>query len=261
MSRKTESDRNESDKKPEDQSDWIDELYAEGQDELPPPALDARIQAAARSEVRRPWYLSPGRLTTLATAASLVLAAMVIYYVPEDPPAPTSDADQASNTAESPAPARQANTEVQPNLSTESLRLSEQELRPTAAPQADIAGSRAMARSPEPAAAPMESKKAERFRAVTDELAVIRAEEMRENQPADPAGLVGASADAAAAARLAELCGPLPGTAETRSLNTDAVDWYLSVIDAGSDQRYWRCQDGAWIELAEPVFETPSVEQ
>ena len=62
--------------------DWLDGLYAEGSDEQPPAELDTRIKAAARRRIRHPWYLSPGRLTTLATAASLVIAASVIYFGP-----------------------------------------------------------------------------------------------------------------------------------------------------------------------------------
>lgn len=254
------TDKKSPEQSSEDQPDWIDELYAEGQQELPPPMLDARIQAAARAPVSRPWYFSPGRLTTLATAASLVLAAMVIYYLPDVPPAPASEglmlpealeeAEQQGNVATLPggsdAPAR-------------SKAFSESVAAQGEPPAA--AGKRGAAESAVPAAAPMEFKKAERYQALTDELAVMRTEQRRQNPATDSAGVAMASMDMDSAVRLAELCGPLPGTAETRALHMDSVDWYLTVTGPGADRRYWRCQDGAWIELAEPVFDTPSEEQ
>ena len=52
----------------------------------------------------------------------------------------------------------------------------------------------------------------------------------------------------ASTAELEALCGPLPGTDETREIISDA-EGALVTVTAGEDVRSWRCSDGAWIEL------------
>jgi len=54
-----------------DPPDWLDELYQQDTDEMPPAALDEQIRSAARRPLT-PWYRQPARL---ATAATLLLAA------------------------------------------------------------------------------------------------------------------------------------------------------------------------------------------
>ncbi|MFV2090059.1 MAG: hypothetical protein ACC642_05345, partial [Pseudomonadales bacterium] len=63
------------------ETDWLDELYQQANDQAPPEALDESIQAAARKAVE-PWYRNRRRLTSLATAASVVVAALVVYLDP-----------------------------------------------------------------------------------------------------------------------------------------------------------------------------------
>lgn len=73
-----------------DQPDWTEDLYRSAANDQPPPPLDAAIKAAARQhEVR--WYRSPGRLAALATAASVVLAALIMYHLPDREPGPGTD--------------------------------------------------------------------------------------------------------------------------------------------------------------------------
>mgnify|MGYP001817387269 CR=1 FL=1 len=90
-----------------DDRDWIDELYAEGARETPPPELDAKIRATARQPVRHPWYRNPGRLAALATAASLVIAVSVIFFEPEQPQLETP-AETPTLAEDNPMPPPQA---------------------------------------------------------------------------------------------------------------------------------------------------------
>lgn len=89
-----------------DDRDWLDELYAEGREE-PPAALDGAVLAAARENATRPWYRNLRYLTTVATAASFVLAAMVIYYAPEDDGfGPQTVSPRSASAPSAPAEAR-----------------------------------------------------------------------------------------------------------------------------------------------------------
>jgi hypothetical protein len=87
--------------------DWLEDLYAEGGDEQPPAELDDRIRAAARQPVPRRWYSNPARLAALATAASLVIAASVIYFDPAffEPVEETLPAAPVESLVEDAAPA------------------------------------------------------------------------------------------------------------------------------------------------------------
>lgn len=115
-----------------DKPDWIDELYAEGAEELPPPALDEKIRAAARQPVQHPWYRSPGRLTALATAASIVIAASVLY-LETDP----STLDAPSTELESQAAPRDTGAQ----LKSEAIELQESEAGRSDAERVDAAKS------------------------------------------------------------------------------------------------------------------------
>ncbi len=217
-----------------DKQDWIDELYAEGAEEGPPPELDEKIRAAARAPVQHPWYRNPGRLAMLATAASLVIAVSVIYFEPE----------QAF--LDDPEPVPQAMERAEPKQSAADFE---------ALPEVERAenGVRAAKAVPAPAASPP------------------RSEPVAERQAADPTGRamrmlerdqaaaqieeiavtgfpVGSTlADQDIAEELVQLCGALPGTAETREISSDESGW-LVTVSIGEDVRTWRCVDGAWIE-------------
>jgi hypothetical protein len=206
--------------------DWLDGLYAEGSDEQPPAELDTRIKSAARRRIRHPWYLSPGRLTTLATAASLVIAASVIYFDPveetllkEQEPAErileetVMEAGQEDAVVLKPAPSRE--------VSNETKRQSPGRL--------------------------------ERIRADADlEDIAVTASEAQMQAPSsqtdarsmqtDPVG----KTEASVVLELERLCGPLPGNRDNRTITSDNGGW-LVTVSIGSDRRSWRCQDGAWI--------------
>jgi hypothetical protein len=99
-----------------DQPDWTEDLYRSAANDQPPPPLDAAIKAAARQhEVR--WYRNPGRLAALATAASVVLAALIMYHLPDREPGagtdhPAGPMEVAPAPAASPPPPSQPVQEI-----------------------------------------------------------------------------------------------------------------------------------------------------
>jgi len=242
--------------------DWLDELYAQGADEQPPAELDARIRAAARREPRHPWYTNPGRLASLATAASLVIAASVIYFEPaeesllipaesetmsapvlEPVPAPAevpgekpmeersstaADTDAASMKSIS-SPRRQAEPKRQAAGRTDGVEAGAlEEVIVTAAPAS-------------PPTAPDKAESREDSPALSMQKLEFGAS-LRSTENDSTADL-----EMSVALELERLCGPLPGPPENRSITSDEDGW-LVTVSIGTDVRTWRCQDGAWIE-------------
>ena len=180
-----------------DEQSQIDELYAEGATDTPPPELDEKIRAAARQPVAHPWFRNPGRLAALATAASLVIAVSVIFFEPEQ------------LAVEEPAEVIDAETTQL--LEREQIKFEFETVLENQAVEA-------------PAAAPAPAKSVAR----------PAADRVSGRQAAEA---------------LAERCGPLPGSEETRELSEDESGW-LVTVRIGADVRTWRCIDGAWIETA-----------
>lgn len=251
-----------------DNSDWIDDLYSEGQDEQPPAELDERIRAAARREIRRPWLGRRGRLTALATAASLVIAAMVVYYAPTEPPT----AENAGRLmGPEPAAGRATSSPGIDSLGEDAaleagLQRASDRDQPLPAPVTAAAPA-----APAPAAPAQALEKSVPLRRLQGDGAgrnsnLASADSGFSERPAEGNSVIRAERAAARVApdqgptadvqaQLADLCGPLPGTADNRRLDADVHGWYLTVT-AGGDARFWRCQDGAWIEIhksEEPV--------
>jgi hypothetical protein len=263
-----------------DDPDWIDELYAEGAEELPPAALDERIRAAAREPVRHPWYRNPGRLTALATAASLVIAVSVIYFEPDQP------------ALEAPAPALESPLQQRKDLDEEIMVEREAVLpeavgvtaadRPSEEAPMDAASDRGMKieaaeRKSMPARRSINTPAASLAAdAVTpDSPAASPAQNLAPDQQpeatgaASPSGRSMESAEAdtigevrfesavgtaivskeSAARELIRLCGALPGEEQSREIVADGAGWLVTVT-VGDDVRSWRCVDGAWIEEA-----------
>ncbi len=238
-----------------DDPDWIDELYAEGAKAVPPPALDEKIRAAARQNVRPRWYRTPGRLAALATAASLVIAVSVIYL--ESGPSQLEGQlerqmkdqkkdqmrDQMKEQPEvmapdfAPAPLQSAGFDEDRSVTLEE-RLADRHEREAVGAAADTAARRQL-KSEVAQARSMPDRNVENMAAGTyaDTLA------------AAPIAL----AEMEVAAELTELCGALPGAAETREILSDESGWLVQDT-VGGDVRTWRCVDGAWIE-------TPSQQQ
>lgn len=251
-----------------DNSDWIDDLYSEGQGEQPPAELDERIRAAARREIRRPWFPRPGRLTALATAASLVIAAMIVYYAPTEP---SSTENAGRLMAPERAAAEAKSSPGEDSLSEEEalvagLQRASDRDQPLPAPVAAVPADTAPAASA-PAAPAQAMEKTEPLRLLQGggtgrNSNLASADSGLREQPAESDRVSRAERAAARVApdqgltadveaQLADLCGPLPGAADNRRLDTDADGWYLTVT-AGDDARFWRCQDGAWIEIIKP---------
>ncbi len=262
-----------------DEPDWIDELYAEGAKELPPPALDEKIRAAARAPVQHPWYRSPGRLAALATAASMVIAVSVIYFEPEQsrldaPPiqelAPKSlESVDAEIEFEESAPGSLAEGErvgaTEGAASTATAdEIVERRLKQEAAEQKSMLAQKisntpaeapaAVSAEPAPPAKTASRTAPDTFADRQPEdpsstnlraLELDRAESQIEEAIATGAADQALLADPAAA--LMQACGPLPGTDETREILSDEAGWRV-VVTVGDDVRTWRCIDGAWIE-------------
>lgn len=244
-----------------DDSDRIDELYREHRDE-PPAELDAAILAAARDNAARPWYRDLRYLTTVATAASFVLAAMVVYYAPQEGGVTTAvpvtsdrerreDADRTADQA--PRPAAPAATPVPTKAAgTVGTSLEEAVSAPRSAPHEPAETEE----SPQPAEAPTD---AGRSLMVQD-----AAKRMERSLPSLGVEATRSGATAAGAAdmlaTLADRCGPPPGTDDTRTLDTDALGWYLRVVTADA-VTYYRCENGAWREVEDPVTPAAVSEQ
>lgn len=204
-----------------DNQDWVDELYAEGANEQPPPALDEKIRAAARQPARHPWLRSPGRLTALATAASLVIAVSVIYFEPEQSPESAPMDELTTELLEAPA---------EQNIAYELEEIPERKRAKIAAGREQMPGAAevtAQAPGNQPAKSETATSLADVAREAPDALA--------------------AAAGQATATELEQLCGPLPGTEQNREISSDSDGWQLTVR-VGEDVRTWRCIDGAWIE-------------
>ena len=241
---------------PDDQ-DWIDELYAEGAKEVPPPELDAKIRAAARQPVRHPWYRSPGRLTVLATAASLVIAVSVIFFQPEQPKQPMAPAETAPVAAEQAAPGSKRTVEPAEPASGRREADNAAAIRPEPANRpatSTLNGEPARLRSSgsrQPATAAAEAAAATDARVMEAERAAAGRAELLLEEAAVADSAIGSLVVAEeAAAELIARCGPLPGSEETRAISSDASGWLVTVT-VGSDVRTWRCIDGAWLETSE----------
>lgn len=215
--------------------DWLEDLYAEGGDEQPPAELDDRIRAAARQPVRLRWYRSPARLATLATAASLVIAASIIYFEPtgemllEAPVESVVDEVRADQETV-PAPARKTSAREL----AEPKRQQAERVERDAARSADADQFSTIEESAITGALP--------------EAPAGRAEQAAVDAPL-PAAAAAPLLDQEAVSRdLEQQCGPLPGTEEDRALHYDGADW-LVIVRIGEDVRIWRCRDGAWIEV------------
>ena len=242
-----------------DDPDWIDELYADGPEALPPAALDEKIRAAARQPVRHPWYRSPGRLTALATAASLVIAVSVIYFEPDqltlEAPAPELE-PQTSQSRDREAEVQvdalssgrleekmvgAAKSETAEQKSTLARKISNE----PADSAAGAAPAAAPAARPVPTAPDQQPERmtSSSLRAMEQDLSEDRIDEALTTDLSDQATLL----EEEPAAELAQLCGTLPGTAETREIQSDEAGWLVTVT-VGEDIRTWRCIDGAWVE-------------
>ena len=240
-----------------DDHNWIDELYAEGSGEAPPGHLDRAIRSAAREAVSRPWYRQPATLTNLAMAASVVLAAMIIYYAPlseeagltppaAPAPAAVFDGPAQDVAAQRPALKSEAGFTDKPEAATPASAG-----RRTSLPPSVSAGA-------QPAQTAAEPEAESRF----EEIIVTAS-------APDPAGRgAGMSFEAVAPASLVEMpvtpvtpeqileeleeyCGPAPGLVDGRRLVSDSEDWYLEVRSPAGIL-YWRCVNGAWAESAAP---------
>lgn len=247
------------------EKDWLDELYAEGADDLPPAALDEKIRATARQPVAHPWYRSPARLGVLATAASLVIAASVIYFdaAPVDLETPTRESTQATFDDGAASPKR----EIDAPREGQALPGAAKARAPTAAPSGRQASGAAPPNQPlqrqlaTPAAdTPQATDQTYQTPAVTEpteRLMEEQVDEQRSESTAVGAERLATRADAVAlqsnqgvdpAEMLAQRCGALPGSTETREIVADESG-YLVVVTLGGDVRRWRCVDGAWLEL------------
>ena len=244
-----------------DNQDWIDDLYAEGAEEQPPPELDEKIRAAARQPVQHPWYRSPGRLAALATAASLVIAVSVIYFEPEqmEVGAPVDDRVDLLET-----PAEQ-------DIAYELEEMPERKRAEMPASAPGVAKVAADSAANEPAMPESVTSPADVARKTTDASASVPAPEpagrlqaasgmtAREQERVEQnleARVASSQTDQAAASlqaitvELEALCGPLPGTEQNREITSDAEGWQV-IVTIGEDERAWRCIDGAWIEISE----------
>ncbi|HEY5647169.1 MAG TPA: hypothetical protein VIS76_14560 [Pseudomonadales bacterium] len=213
-----------------DDRDWIDDLYAESGEELPPAALDDTVLAAARDSATRPWYRDLRYLATVATAASFVLAAMIVYYAPGEPerglvatPPPSPAAARMPSKIEARTGSSLGEAELAPAAPADAGRSAVEE-------QADTAPGRAMLRAEPPAA--------------FDRAAVTE-------PPREAADVLD---------QLISLCGNAPGDRESRRLLEDALGWYLRVTAADS-LNYYRCQEGEWRQIEGPVSEPPDSDQ
>ena len=274
------------DKPDANEPDWIEDLYAEGQDEGPPAALDDTIRAAARSHGLTPWYRDPRRLTGLAAAASFVIVVLIGFYGqgPESE-APeqlrtTSDVAKTETSgrlrrdlpAAAPAapagerqPAAASRTQTADTADLGTSQLAERPGAPTAEIEEIVVTANVPDDRPaeeeipadrEAASEPLASAISQRYAPGTasslDTLAVTALKE---------------SDHAAIEARLEGECGALPGTAENRSLGEDDLGLYLIVTDA-EGSRYFRCgqdptnasETPVWFEIADPTA-PPSEEQ
>ena len=216
-----------------DNQDWIDDLYAEGAKETPPPELDEKIRAAAQQPVRHQWYRSPGRLAMLATAASLVIAVSVIFFEPGQTPAEAPRKEQIDPSAA---------------IMTDATG---DELGKAEVAEEEMALTRQVSNTP--AAAPVlrsQRPQSERPVEATDarDMTPDLNEQRLEEYVASGAMRQSAGALEASPADLEALCGALPGTDETREISTDG-EGILVTVTVGEDVRSWRCLDGAWIEL------------
>jgi hypothetical protein len=263
-----------------DDRDWIDELYAEGRDE-PPAALDAAVLAAARDNATRPWYRDIRRLTTVATAAGFLLAALVVIYDPAPERRSVEPAkDEAAATGltrhpVSPAPeaAPRPAADAQVSLPAEAP------VSPSPAPPAQK--SRLVTAETRMPAAGVTEPTRQAQTGTSD--SAVRTERLTAGNEMANRNLVGetlshaeptqaAAADAMeadrpdtapdpgrAAAALEARCGSLPGTPETRTLATDSLGWYVAVR-TDEDTRYYRCDEEQWQEFDTPA-EAPSEQE
>lgn len=189
-----------------DGPDWTEALYRSGADEQPPPTLDAAIKVAAREHEQR-WYASPGRLATLATAATLVVASMIAYHLPEPTEPIAEPAIEPATTA--PAP-KEMPPPMRPVPVVEEQTRERVVLRDTRALRAT---------TPDRSAAPRLSAVGE----VTGDEATPEA----------------------ALEALIEACGEPPGTEADRELRSDERGWYL-VVTTDSATLHLRCLEGRW---------------
>ncbi len=257
-----------------DDPDWIDELYAESAEE-PPAALDETILAAARDNAKRPWYRNLRYLTTIATAASFVLAAMVVYYAPEDSftspasaPAPElreaadqvpstdrqSEADQPSTIIE---PPRAANPAVAGSVESAS---DVRETRSLSAKREQLGNA---VREEATAHAPVPEPPSGATSGAARELQTTDTAKQAQQPPFRLAGSLSAEDKALPTETLATLidvCGPAPGSETSRRLARDAIGWYLAVTSAAS-VTYYRCENDAWRNIDGPVTDTADSEQ
>ncbi len=215
--------------------DWLEELYAQGGEEQPPAALDDRIRAAARQPLRRRWYSSPARLATLATAASLVIAASVIYFDPDQPRQSEAPEDRAADAA-----VEETLDETAPGSGRANAFKAEPagpagEMKQTDSPDQGPGKKVRQMEKPLPAAAGMEADAVQSPPAIGTSTAArsLQYHELAEQE--------------APISGLEDRCGPLPGTQESRRLHFDGAQW-LVIVRIGDDDRTWRCLDGAWIE-------------
>jgi hypothetical protein len=217
-----------------DEQSQIDELYAEGATDNPPPELDEKIRAAARQPVKHPWYKNPGRLAALATAASLVIAVSVIFFEPEQLAVeePTQAIDAESTQLLGHEESRFDAEAVPENQAAEAPAAAPAPAKHVARPSADRVSGRQDADSADTVLRAMESDPRE---------AAIE-EAMVSGSRIGSAAIVSSPAEV-----LAERCGPLPGSEETREISEDESGW-LVTVRIGTDVRTWRCIDGAWIE-------------
>lgn len=219
-----------------DDPDWIDQLYAEGNKDVPPATLDEKIRAAARQTVPRRWYRNPGRLAAMATAASLVIAVSVIYF--------ESGLEERLPDRREGSSIGAAETAPQPIAADEEA--DERQLKSEAAEQP-------LTRqiSNTPAATPAAKRIAPAPSTGRSATAAGEVRALSKNQLAE--AIAAAPSDQAAsafndvAAELTNLCGALPGTEETRKILSDESGWRVTVT-MGNDVRTWRCMDGTWIE-------------
>lgn len=236
--------------------DWIESLYSEGAVETPPGALDAGIRAAARQaleapdEAATPWYRNSRRLATLATAASLVLAAMIGYY-PEDRDTRAPLPDVSALVTDDPSRQEQAEGKRQP--------LEESRFEAPAAPGRNEAVGVVQAAPAEPApptagsSAPGKVASAPAARISLEVPAAqpeadLSSETLREMSDQ---GLGAARKSVSLDALLPPDCGEPPGTAAGRRVDEDTQGWYLEVSD-GDGSTFWRCIDGRWTRIPDP---------
>ncbi len=229
-----------------DEQDRIDELYAEGATDSPPPELDEKIRASARQPLRHPWYRNPGRLAALATAASLVIAVSVIFFEPEqlavEDAAPALDS-KATRVLEREEITFELDAAVE-NQPLEAPAAAPEPLRRMAMPASEQAAGRQAADSAGVGmrAQELTQEQREQLKQEPD------LQELAIEETVVTGSRLGSAAFASYPAdELARRCGPLPGTEETREVAEDESGWRVTV-SVGADVRTWRCIDGAWIE-------------